>query len=348
MKKKTLSKEEMILFARQLALAIQSDISLTQALSLIAEKSDHEELKKVLVDIVNQLHEGKPFSEAISLHEEYLSSFFVQMVVIGEESGTLPDTLTQIAASYEKQIESSNKMKAAVTYPIILTALMFGVIVLLVVQVMPMFNDVLRSIGGELPPLTKMIMNASLFLKKYAVLFLGLLLLVFVFFAFYGKTEKGKLFYDRMTLKLPVVRELTSALLAARFSRNLGLLIGSGMSLSQAFGLIRPTMNNRYLEEMIDQGAKELNEGKGLDEVIEGMKLFPWLLMKLFSVAAETGQMDKALLTAAVEMEKEVDLRLSKLTTVVEPLLIIILSIIVGVILISVVLPVVNIMNSIG
>lgn len=344
----TLTKEDTILFARQLALAINSDIPLTQGLELIGEKTDNVALKDVLVNVVDQLNMGEPFSDAINKYENILSPFFVQMIIIGEQSGTLPEVLEQIAASYEKQLETSNKLKSALTYPIILSILMFGVIVLLVVQVMPMFNDVLASLGGEMPLITRVILSVSLFIRDYFIVIIGIVLILIVGFILYSKTEKGSYTLDRLKFKLPIQKDLTSSLLAARFARNLGILIQSGMNFQEAFELIKPTMNNEYAEDMIEEGIKDLNNGEALDEVIEKMELFPWLLMKLFAVAARTGQMDKALKTAAVEMEKEVDNRLTRLTTVVEPVLIIILSLIVGVILISVVLPVVNIMNSIG
>lgn len=344
----TLTKEDTILFARQLALAINSDIPLTQGLELIGGKTDNEALKDILIKVVDKLNIGEAFSDAISEHEKILTPFFVQMIIIGEQSGNLPDILEQIAASYEKQLETSNKLKSALTYPIILSILMFGVIVLLVVQVMPMFNDVLKSLGGEMPLITKIILDVSLFIRDYFILILGIIAIGVVAFILYSKTEKGNYTLDKLKFKIPIQRELTSSLLAARFARNLGILIQSGMNFQHAFELIKATMNNKYAEDMIEDGIKDLNNGEALDEVIGKMELFPWLLMKLFGVAAQTGQMDKALKTAAIEMEKEVDNRLTRLTTVVEPVLIIILSLIVGLILISVVLPVVNIMNSIG
>lgn len=343
-----ISKDETILFSRQLALAINSDIPLTKSLEIITQKTDNKQLKKVLVSVIDKLNMGEPFSGAIQAYENVLTPFFVQMVIIGEESGNLPEVLEQVAVTYEKQLETSNKLKAALTYPLILTVLMFGVILLLVVQIMPMFNDVLTSLGGEMPAITAIIISVSLFTKDNLLIIVVLIGIILGGLYIYGKTEKGKTFFDGLKFKLPIQKELTSSVLAALFARNLSILISSGMSFQQAFTLIKPTMNNRYVERMLDDGIVSLNNGEPLDEVLEKMNLFPWLLMKLFGVAAHTGQMDKALMTAANEMEKQVDHKLNRLTTVVEPMLIIILSIIVGIILISVVLPVVNIMNSIG
>ncbi len=343
-----ISKEDTILFARQLSLAIHSDIPLTQSLELINEKTDNESLKKVLKEVLDDLNIGEGFSDSISKHEKILSPFFVQMIMIGEESGTLPEILEQIAGSYEKQLETSNKLKSAITYPIILSVLMLGVVILLIVQIMPMFNDVLKSLGGEIPGITAVILNVSLFIRDNFLVIIGIIVVAIVGVYMYARTTVGQLLVDKLKFKLPIYSGLTSSLLATRFARNLGILIQSGMNYQQALELIKPTMNNQYAEEMVQKGIEDLNEGSSLEEVIEKMDLFPWLLMKLFGVAEKTGQMDKALMTAANEMEKEVEAKMARLTTVVEPMLIIVLSIIVGVILISVVLPVVNIMNSIG
>ena len=165
---------------------------------------------------------------------------------------------------------------------------------------------------------------------------------------YYGRTEAGKTFFDRLKFYIPYQKELTAAMLAARFARNLGLLLASGISVSRALEMIYPVIDNEYLAEGIKDSIRQVNEGTGLDEVIEQLRLFPRLLIKLFAVGVATGQMDKALLRAAAEMDREVDDKLARLTTVLEPMLIIILSVIVGIILISVVLPVVSIMNNIG
>jgi len=347
-KKPIITKEDIILFARQLALAINSDIPLSQGLELISQKTDNEALRDMLINVVDQLNMGESFADAIATYEKLLTPFFIQMIIIGEESGTMTEVLTQIADSYEKQIETSNKIRAALTYPIILSVLMFGVILLLIIEVMPMFNDVLTSLGGEMPAITAIILHVSLFIRDQFFVLTAIILIIVIGINLYLHTEKGREYKDKLSLRLPIKKEITSGVLAGRFARNLGILIRSGLSYQKAFELIMPTMNNRFVEKMIEKGIERLNEGESLDEVIEEFNLFPWLLMKLFAVASQTGQMDKALITAANEMEKEVDYRLNRLTTVIEPILIIILSLLVGVILISVVLPVVNIMNSIG
>jgi len=346
--KQQFSKEEMIIFSRQLALVIDSDVSLYEGLKLIEEKSDSKDLKIVLEGMLDDIGSGLSLSESMSKHSTSFPAFIVTMVKIGEESGELAKTLDQISETYEKELETASKVKAAVTYPIILSVLMLGVIVLLVVEVLPMFNDILLSLGGEMPALTSAIMSFSLWIGTYIWWIIGLILVVVVAGYFYGKTEKGIHTYDKLKFQLPIQRHIVSAITAVRFSRNLALLIRSGVNLAMAMTLITPVFNNTYATQRVNEAADKINQGMMPDKAIESLNLFPWVLIKLFSIAQSTGHMDSMLDKAADTMDKELDYRLERLTTVIEPLLIIVLSSLVGIILISVILPIVGIMNAIG
>lgn len=345
---KKLPKEEVIIFSRQLALVIDSDVSLYEGLEMIKNKSDHPNLILILEDMLSGIKSGRSLGDVISKHEASFSSFITNMVDIGEKSGDLTSTLNQVADAYEKELEATVRVKSAITYPIILSVLMLGVILLLVLQVLPMFNDILASLGGEMPTLTKGIMSISFFIGDYIFIFFALLVTATVFFFYYKKTSGGRYFLDRLKFKLPVIKEIYASLTAVRFARNLAVLIRSGISITIGMKMIKPIMNNVYVESKMDTAISDLNGGKSLDKVIEDLKLFPWVLIKLFSVAQTTGHMDAMLDKAAIVMEKETDAKLDRLTTVIEPILIIILSLIVGIMLISVILPIVSIMDSIG
>ncbi len=343
-----LPKEELIIFTRQLGLIIDSDVSLFEGLVMIRDKSDHVGIKEVIEGMLSDLQMGKSLGDAIKAWEGSFPTFIINMIDIGEKSGDLTSTLNQVADAYEREIEATNKVKSAVTYPIILSVLMFGVILLLILQVLPMFNEILESLGGEMPALTKSIIAISLFIGKYIWVFLIIVVLFIAFYFYYKKTDKGRAYFDQLKFRLPVIKDINASLAAVRFSRNLAVLIRSGISMSIGMEMIEPIMNNSYVEKRMQEARKALNQGSSADKVIESLDLFPWVLVKLFSVAQTTGHMDTMLDKAADVMEKETDARLERLTTVIEPVLIIILSAIIGVILISVILPIISIMNSIG
>lgn len=346
--KKKIPREELIIFTRQLALIIDSDVSLYEGLEIIKDKTDNPILSKVLIEMLTDLRSGLSLSESIKKHKLIFSDFLVNMVDIGEKSGDLTSTLNQVADAYERELDAANKVKSAVTYPIILSVLMLGVILLLVLQVLPMFNEILLSLGGEMPALTRSIMAISAFIGRFLWVLVLIVILLVGFYFYYKSTDKGRLTIDRLRFRLPIVKDIYSSLTAVRFARNLAVLIRSGISMGIGVSMIKPIMNNVYVESMLEEASQSLHQGKSSDEVIESLDLFPWVLVKLFSVAQTTGHMDIMLDKAADVMEKETDSRLERLTTVIEPILIIILSVIVGIILISVILPIIGIMNSIG
>ncbi len=346
--KQSIPGEDISLFSRQLALIADSDVSMQEGLAIISEKSDNRQIKRIGEEMIKNLNKGVSFYDSVKGYEAKLGSLFIEMAGIGERSGNLPTMLERIADSIDKDNETKQKLRSAVVYPTILGVLMLAVIVLLIVYVLPMFDEILTSLGGEMPGVTKGIMNAGFFISNnilWIVLAIAFLILIYVLTKI---TEKGRIFTDHIKLKLPIIRKIESANVASRFSRNLSMLLKSGMNLTLSVEMLQAITYNKYIANKLDGVIGMLGKGIKPDVAFEELKLFPTLLVKLFSVANETGHMDAMLDKAADIMEKTGDDQMERLTTVLEPLLIIILSLLVGFILISVILPVTGIMNSIG
>lgn len=346
--KQSIPSEDISLFSRQLALVADSDISLQAGLAIIGEKSDNRQIKKICQDVIKTLNQGISFYDSIKGYEAKLGSLFIEMAGIGERSGNLPKMLERVSDSIDKDNETRQKLRSAVVYPSILSVLMLAVIVLLLVYVLPMFDEILASLGGEMPGITKGIMEFGFFLSDnilWIVLAVALLILLYVIIKI---TEKGRIWTDHMKLRMPITRKIESANVAARFSRNLSMLLKSGMNLTLSVEMLKAITYNKYIANKLNHVIGMLGKGIKPDVAFEELKLFPSLLVKLFSVANETGHMDVMLDKAANLMEKSGDEAMERLTTVLEPLLIIILSLLVGFILISVILPVTGIMNAIG
>ncbi|PID79684.1 MAG: hypothetical protein CSB19_01935 [Clostridiales bacterium] len=346
--KTSIGKENIIIFTRQLALVIDSDISTYQGLEIIREKSDDESLKNVIEKLQNEIAQGASLSDAINSTGDYFPKVVCAMIEIGEESGELSNVLNQIAQNYERELDTAAKIRSAITYPAILTLLMLGVIFVLILKVLPMFNEILADLGGEMPPMTRFVMNLSQAMSHNALPIVAVIFAVVAIPFFYFKASANKAKFDKFMFSLPIVANLVSAATAVKFARNLSLLIKSDISINRGMHLIATIFDNQFVKQRISDAAEAIDRNTPIEIAIEQLNLFPWVLIKLFSVATETGHMDTMLDRAAVTMEKELDYRLERLTTVIEPLLIIILSIIVGVILISVILPIIDIMNAIG
>ncbi len=339
--------KNLIVFIRQLSLIIDSDISIFEGLELIANKTDSEYINKIVKTTLDNLYEGETLAQSLELNED-IPAIVKSMISIGEESGDLSFSLNEVANNLEKDDETLEKVKQAVTYPVILTVLMTGVILLLILKILPMFNEILESLGGHIPVLTLTILNISMFLSSNIWIILGIIIALLVGFVIYFRSEKGRYKKDELKLSLPLLKEIYSSLLAVRFSRNLSMLYKAGIPVNISFDMISPSMNNLYVEDLLKDAKQELDMGEEPDKVIEGLNIFPWVLVKLFSVAQSTGHMEEILLRASKYMEEEANSKIVKMTSVLEPVLIIILSLIMGLILVSVMIPVINIMNTIG
>lgn len=348
MKKKQLSNDELVVLSRQLALVLSSDLSLSEGFDLITDQSDDARITELIGRIKKKTLEGKTLGEALGEEKNLLSAFYVDMVRIGEESGNTQTVLERIAESYEKEIKTDKKIRSAVTYPVVLFVLMLGVVILLVTTVMPMFKDILSSIGGSIPPFTQAIVNISSFIGQNIIVILIVLAALLLMYDIFRNTKKGRILIDRIRLVMPVQKDIIISISALRFARNMSMLLRSGIDTGRSFLLLEPVMSNSVLSDSVREAAKQINDGRALGEALKGIRIFPKLLVKLLAVAESTGHMVAMFDKAADLMEEELDSRLDRLTTILEPLLIIILSLILGIILLSVIFPVIGIMNSIG
>jgi type IV pilus assembly protein PilC len=343
-----LSPDEISLFSRQLALVIESDISLQEGLSLISIKDHDKLMNRILTGMVRDINSGLSLYTSMLKYRKEFGTFFLSMVEIGEKSGNMGNVLTQVADAYEKQNQTRKKVKSALTYPAVLSVLMLLVIIVLAVYVMPMFNEILISMGGVMPPLTRAILDVSLFVSNNVLYIITLVIMFMIIYCFIKLTPNGRKYFDKLSLRLPIQKHIVAAVSAGRFARNLALLIKSGINLIIAVDMLIPIMNNSYIEEKLEGVAEMLKKGEPPDKAIATLELFPQIIIKLFAIAYGTGHMVSVLERAAAVMDQELESRLEKLTTVVEPLLVTILSLFVGILLLSVILPVAGIINAIG
>lgn len=347
-KAKELSGADLCLLSRQLALIVDSGLSLQEGLELIALQTKSRQTRQLLLRLDNRLNEGFALGKALEQEKSILPEFFVNMVKIGEQSGNMEKILNRIADTYEKESKITNKVISSVTYPIILTALMLGVIVLLLAQVLPMFDEVLASLGAEMPGITRALMGIGSFISSYYLILLGIAALIVLAVVVLRQTARGTELLDALRLLTPIRKGIIKDCASARFSRNLAMLLKSGIGLAESVRMTAATIMNTKIRTLILNAAERIENGETLKAALLSLGLFPGLLLQILAVAEGTGHVDTMLDKAADAMEEELDQKLSKLTTVLEPALIIVLSLIIGIILISVILPVVRIINTVG
>ncbi len=345
---KALPPSELISLSRQLALVIDSDLALYEGLMLIGEQTKLKAAKQLIERVSGRINEGLSLSESFAAEKGLLPEFFINMVSVGEQSGNLTKVLGRIADSYEKDEKVSAKVMSAVTYPIILSVLMICVIILLLVEVLPMFNDVLSSLGGQMPGITRVLMGIGAFIGTYFYIFLAVIAAIILVVVILWQSDKGRHFLDSVKLASPIRRNIVKNIDCVRFSRNLAMLIRSGIGTAAGVKMAAETMSNFKLKRMAEKAAEKINRGNSLKNSLSELGLFSGLLLRILAVAESTGHTDDMLDKAADKIEEELDARLTRLTTVLEPALIIVLSVIVGIVIVSVILPVTTIMNTIG
>ncbi len=347
-KYKELSGTDLSALSRQLALVIDSDLSLSEGLDLIRQQTKSRAAQLMLGRAAASVSEGDSLSEAFARESGLLPDFYIQMIKMGKQSGNLVKVLTRMADSYDKNAKISSKVMSAVTYPIILTVLMLCVIVLLLTEVLPMFDDVLASLGGEMPGITRVLMSIGEFISTYFYLLLALVAACLIAVVIMRQSDRGNELLDALKLKMPVRKHITRNICGVRFARNLAMLLRSGIGIAASVRMTSAIVMNARIASLIRQTADRIEKGETLKQALLSLGLFPGVLLRLLAVAESTGHTDDMLDRAADVLEEELDERLVKLTTVLEPALIIVLSLIIGVVLVSVILPVARIMNAVG
>lgn len=345
---KAIPTSELISLSSQLALVIDSDLGIYEGLELILEQTKHKATRQLIKRVQERINEGCVFSEALAHESDMLPEFFINMVSVGEQSGNLTKVLERIAGSYEKDQKVSSKVMSSITYPIILSVLMLCVIILLLVEVLPMFDDVLSSLGGQMPGITKVLMGIGSFIGTYFYIILAIIAIIILIGVLLRQNEKGIQFLDSVKLLSPIRKNIVKNIDCMRFSRSLAMIIRSGIGIASGVKMAAATMSNSKLRGLAYQAAEKIKEGATLKSALSDLGLFSNLLLRILAVAESTGHTDDMLDRAADRIEEELDGRLTRLTTVLEPALIIVLSVIVGIVLVSVILPVTTIMNSIG
>lgn len=342
------NKRDLAVFCRQLAVIISSGVTIIEAISILSEQMAKKSFRDVLRVVGDDVQKGKLFSQSLVSFPDVFPEFLCNMIRVGEASGTLDNIMDQLANYYENEDRIARKVKSAMTYPMILGIMTVGVVVLLMVMVLPMFASVLGEMGGEMPGITRVLMAVSDFMAKNILYILIALALVVVAFASYVRTPAGRLRYDAFKLKVPMFSSITVKVITSRFARSMGILLKSGINIINAMNIMSTLIGNRVVEAKFVQSSEEVQQGHGISESLHKIGVFPPLLIHMVSVGERTGELDQMLIRTSGFFDDEVESAITKMTTMIEPLMIVILAAVIGVILLSIFLPMLSIMNNVA
>lgn len=347
MKETKFKKSELSLFCYQLSLILKSGLPLVEAMEIMESETSDTGLNEIVKQMNVDIGEGCGIYEAVSKHEGF-PKYFLGMVDIAERTGNLQEELERLSDYYEESEKMSQRLRNAVTYPLILLLMMTMVIVFLVLKVLPMFQDILRSVGGNVPESTKTIINIGVGLQRYFMGIAGIVILAILLGIAYFRSPSGRTGFSRMKLSLPYIKDLYRKIISARFSKSMAMLMKGGISFDDSMAMIISAMDNPYVEEKLRKSNEEIIEGKDIMEVFEKLDVFPTLFIKLMKVGHKTGEMENSMEKIAGIYDLEVEKSLNRVTSSIEPILVIILSVVVGIILLTVMVPLINIISNIG
>jgi type IV pilus assembly protein PilC len=331
---------DVVIFTRQMSTLIDSGLPLIQGLDALARQQENPKFAEILTQIKTDVETGSTFAEALKKHPKLFDRLYTNMVAAGEMGGVLDSVMARLAAYMEKAQRLKRKVKGAMTYPAIVLGISIGVLSIILIFVIPVFEKMFKEFGHALPAPTQMVIDVSNFVKSYILLILLLLGgLVFLFKKYYS-TEKGRTQVDRLLLRAPIFGPLLRKVAVAKLTRTLGTLIVSGVPIIEALNVAAGTAGNKIVEDAIIKVKNSVTEGKTIAQPLEESGIFPAMVIQMISVGETSGALDKMLTKVADFYDEEVDTAVDALTSMIEPLMIVFLGGTIGTIIIAMYLPI--------
>lgn len=345
---KKVSLTEKMLMTRNLSVMVSTGLPLVRGFSILAAQSKSKRMKEALLDIGQEVSKGKNLAECFKKYPDIFSELFQSMIAAGEESGTLQDTLNVLALQLEKEKEMKSKIQKALIYPAILVVVMIIVGVCLAIFVLPKINSFFAGLNADLPITTRIILGSGDFFMNYWYFFLaGLFVLVFVFITLI-KTTKGRLIIDTVSLRMPLVSSLVKKSNAAALIRSLSSLLSAGVPLIRSLEITSGIVSNFYFKESLRQASIEVQKGKKLFVGFSAFQdIFPYGALEMIEIGEETGKTSVILKKLAEFYEEEVTNVAENLSTIIEPLMIIIIGAAVGIFAVSILGPLYSVLGNI-
>jgi len=330
---------DLAIFTRQLGAMINAGIGIAQALEILSEQLPNKTLSETLKKVTDDVLAGTSLAKAMEKHKKVFPEFLINLVAAAEESGKLDIVLQRATTYYEKIAAIKRKIKSASWYPTAVVVIATIIVTGLLTFVVPTFAQIYESFGGELPAPTQILINISNALKNSILYIIGFIILFFLLNSYFYKTEQGKKFYHRLFLKLPLLGKIFHKGALAKFARTLATLITGGVPITRAIEISAKVTGNVIIEESLQKTKTDIEEGKEISKSLD-KKLFPLMFIAMVSVGESTGRLDEMLDTIASFYEDEIDREVDALISLIEPLLMVVIGGIVGLILIALYLPI--------
>ncbi len=337
--------KDVSILARQLATMINAGLSLIRALSILAEQTENKRFAVVIDEVRQDVEKGASLSQALSKHPKVFSNLYVSMVKAGEAGGVLDETLNRLADTLESQVALRAKIKSAMTYPVVVFSLVLLIVTAMLIFVVPMFEDLYADLGGTLPLPTKVLLAVSGVLTKFWYIALAVAVGGAWGFKRWIATDSGRGHFDRIKLKIPIFGQLAHKSAISRFSRTLSVLVRTGVPILQAMDIVAETSGNTVVAKAVRDVQSSVKEGESLAEPLTEHPVFPPMVVQMMAVGEETGALDTMLSKVADFYDREVEATVDALTSLIEPLLIVVMGATVGGMLVALYMPMFNVVE---
>lgn len=332
-------KDQFIMFLRQFSTLMRSGVTIVDSVKILSQQVESKALQKTLGEIDEDLRKGNSLSNSFAKFPKIFEPLTVNLIRAGELSGNIDESLDRLATHYDKAYQTKQKVKSAMSYPVVVGVIAMGVVIFLLSSIVPMFAEMFAGFGGELPIVTQFVLGASEFVKVYWYIVLGAILLFVATIWGMKRTEKGKLMLDTFLLRMPIFGNIFKKSALARLTRTLSSLFSSSVPILQAMTMTEKVVGNAVMSKVIIASRDSLERGGSLTEPMRNHWAFPPLIPHMISIGEQTGSLDHMLAKVAEFYEQEVDAETDKLKALIEPLMIVVLATIVGTIILAIMMP---------
>jgi type IV pilus assembly protein PilC len=341
--------KEKAVFSRQLATLINAGVAIVRSLGVLSDQCTNPKMKQALIDISNDVQSGVNLSDAMRKHPDCFDGLYVSMIQAGEVGGVLDEVLSRLAKLLEDVARLQNQIKSALAYPVVVGFLATSIFVGMTVFLIPIFAGIFKDLGTELPALTQFLMTCSEILRSFwSLAIVGFFIGAGIAYKQYYKTRVGKETIDRLSLKMPLFGDLIQKSSVARFSRTFGALTRSGVPILTSLEIVRDTSGNQVVSNAIDAARLEIQQGGMISIALQKEKVFPAMAIQMINIGEETGELDAMLMKIADFYEDEVEQTVKALTSILEPLMIVVLGGMVGTIILAMYLPLFKVFEKLG
>ncbi|MGE4354526.1 MAG: type II secretion system F family protein [Oscillospiraceae bacterium] len=339
--------KQLSIYCRQFAAMLTSGVTIVNCLDILRQQTQNRRLRGVTGELYEDVQKGLTFSESLKKHRDVFPKLMIQMIEAGESSGSLDTVISRVALHYEKENRINSRIKSAMIYPAVLAVICVVVVIFLLTNIMPTFIGMFQSSGVAIPGPTRFLLAISNALQHYWYIFLLIIIAVVFLFRRYAASRKGRLKLDELKLRLPIIKGLVQKTASARFTRTMATLLASGIPLLQAMENTAGAVGNAAIEEVILAAREDVRKGTELSVPIRRAGCFPPMVHSMIEIGEESGTLEDIMEKTANIYDEEVDMEVQRLLALMEPLMILVMAIIVGFIVISMMLPMFGMLQTI-